>query len=167
LWRKDLQAIPTNVPGVSTLGLVKIRNNDALASEDAERLASIAPREDVAIPALTGYLRTCWGKAKMAKIPIEQQMLRNLRQRYGIYENDKFAAIQKMGGSQIFVLLTMTKCRAAEAWINDILRPVGDKPWGIRPTDLPRLPDAGGSNNLLSGSFRTRGSGKRHRQSRL
>jgi hypothetical protein len=136
-----LQAIPTNVPGVSTLGLIKIRNNDALSAEDAERRALLALPEDPAIPALTGYLRSCWGRAKMAKIPIEQQMLRNLRQRYGIYENDKFAAIQQMGGSQIYVLLTMTKCRAAEAWINDILKPVGDKPWGIKPTDLPQLPD--------------------------
>ena len=93
-----MQAIPTNIPGVSTVGLVKIRNNEALALEDAERQAFLTSPEEVAIPALSGYLRSCWGKAKMAKIPIEQQMLRNLRQRYGIYENDKFAAIQKMGG---------------------------------------------------------------------
>lgn len=135
-----MQAIPTGTPGVSSLGLVKIRNNEALAAEEIARQVALVPADN-AIPQLTGYLRSCWGRAKMAKIPIEQQMLRNLRQRYGIYENDKLAAIQKMGGSQIYVLLTMTKCRAAEAWINDILRPVGDRPWGIKPTDLPELPE--------------------------
>lgn len=88
----------------------------------------------------SAYIERLWGYAKDAKRPIERQMLKNMRQRHGVYEADKLSAIKQMGGSEIFVLLTMTKCRAAEAWINDILRPIGERPWSIRPTPIPELP---------------------------
>ena len=38
------------------------------------------------ISSLAGYIGKCWAAAKQAKQPIEQQMLKNLRQRNGIYE---------------------------------------------------------------------------------
>lgn len=81
-----------------------------------------------------------WTLAKEAKRPIEETMIRSLRQRNGIYENDKLAAIREMGGSEMYVLLTLTKCRAFEAWVSDILRPAGDKPWSLDPTPIPELP---------------------------
>ncbi len=137
-----MSAIPTDTPGVSSLGLVKIRNNDALAAEEAARQAALASADAPPdLPGLTSYLKHCWAMARQAKIPIEQQMLINLRQRYGIYENDIAARIERMGGSAVYVMLTLTKCRAAEAWINDILRPVADRPWGIKPCPIPELPD--------------------------
>lgn len=86
------------------------------------------------ISSLAGYIGKCWAAAKQAKQPIEQQMLKNLRQRNGIYEPDKLAAIRQMGGSEVYVLLTATKCRAAVAWINDVLRPVGERLFSLTPT---------------------------------
>lgn len=67
-------------------------------------------------------------------------MMKSLRQRYGIYEADKMAAIREMGGPEIFVMLTMTKCRSAEAWIHDTLSPAQERPWAIQPTPVLELP---------------------------
>jgi hypothetical protein len=88
---------------------------------------------------LSGYISKCWTAAKRAKQPIETQMLKNMRMRAGIYEPDKLRAIRDQGGSEVYVLLTATKCRSAEAWINDIMRPIGERPWTIAPTPLPEI----------------------------
>lgn len=110
-----------------------------LAAQEKAANESRTSRE-VYITQLSSHIDDCWAKAKDAKDSVERQMLKNLRQRNGIYEPDKLAAIQKMGGSQVYVLLTSTKCRAAEAWINDVLRPAYERPWSIEPTPIPDLP---------------------------
>jgi len=130
------QAIPTN-QGVTNFGLVKVRNNDAIAAEAQARQQDTQPERVVS--GLTGYINSCWSAAKIAKQPIEQQMLANMRQRTGNYDAEKIAAIRSMGGSEIYILLTGTKCRAAEAWIHDVLSPVADRPWTIEPTPLAEL----------------------------
>ena len=91
------------------------------------------------ISSLTSHLKDKWQIHKEAKRPIEDIMIRSLRARNGIYESDKLSAIREMGGSEIYVLLTLTKCRAAEAWVNDVLSPAGDRPWSMEPTPLPEL----------------------------
>jgi hypothetical protein len=135
------QVIPTATPGVFNAGLVKIRNPEAIAAEDAERAAeNDNTKESPVISGLSAYLDKLWARARDAKQPIEQQMLKSLRQRHGVYEPDKLAAIKEMGGSQVYMLITLAKCRAAEAWINDIMRPVGDRPWDIKPTPIASIP---------------------------
>lgn len=125
-------------PGVSSIGMMKIRNNEALARADATR--EQAPGPSPMIDRLSGHIETCWAAAKRAKQPIEQLMLKSLRQRHGVYEPGKLAVIREMGGSEVYMLLTSTKCRAAEAWVEDILRPVAEQPWKIDPTPIPELP---------------------------
>lgn len=134
-----MQAIPTSVPGVSNVGLVKVRNNDALAAEETARVQAPAPQLEL-VSSLSGHVSRCWQHAKDAKQPVEREMMKSLRQRYGIYEADKMAAIREMGGSEIFVMLTMTKCRSAEAWIHDTLSPAQERPWAIQPTPVSELP---------------------------
>lgn len=126
--------------GVFSLGLTKVRPASAVLSEQEERRKSFATAEETPVVSeLVGYIQGCWHDAKEAKRPIEDQMLKNLRQRHGVYEPDKLAAIEQMGGSQVYVMLTATKCRAAEAWINDILQPVADRPWALHPTPMAEL----------------------------
>ncbi|HAR46287.1 MAG TPA: hypothetical protein DCS05_09005, partial [Nitrospiraceae bacterium] len=132
-----MQAIPTGTPGVSSLGLVKIRTNEAL---EAEKTTAATPSTQRIVDSLTSHLNGKLFASKRAKEPIERQMLKNMRQVYGQYEPEKLAAIRNMGGSEVYILLTMTKYRAAIAWVNDILRPVGDRPWTIAPTPKADLP---------------------------
>jgi len=49
--------------------------------------------------------------------------------------------MQSSGGMNIvWADITETKCRAASAWIREIVLPVGEQPWGIGQTPLPDLP---------------------------
>lgn len=103
------------------------------ARELAERQSSEV------ILGITGYLRQCWDAAKTAKTQIETKMLKAMRQRNGEYEADKLAAIRKQGGSEVYMMITEVKCRAAESWLRDILMDTGTPPWDIQPTPLPDL----------------------------
>jgi len=56
------------------------------------------------------------------------------------------AQIRAQGGSEIYMMLTSIKCRAAIAWINDILFPPGDKPWKVGPTPIAELDEETGAS---------------------
>jgi vacuolar-type H+-ATPase subunit H len=88
---------------------------------------------------LTSYLRECWDVAEQAKKPIENKMLKALRQRNGEYEPDKLKDIRAQGGSDIYMMITEVKCRAAESWLRDILLDQGTPPWDIQATPIPDL----------------------------
>lgn len=126
---------------MANLGIIPVFNNSELQAQEEELLTQQENSASVFTDNLTAHIRKAWQIAREAKRPIEVSMIRSLRARNGIYEPEKLAAIKEMGGSEIYVLLTLTKCRAAEAWINDVLRPVGDKPWTLEPTPIPELPD--------------------------
>ena len=98
-----------------------------------------ARQNDSVVLGLTGHLRHCWDAARQAKKPIENIMLRALRQRNGEYEADKLRDIHEQGGSDIYMGVTEVKCRAAESWLRDILLDTGTPPWGLNPTPIPDL----------------------------
>jgi hypothetical protein len=124
-------------------GLVIVKSNAQL---DADSAAEQAVRDADArqqIPVLGGlasHVRKCWEAARDAKQPIERQMLKALRQRTGEYEPDKINEIRKTGGSEIFMMLTETKCRGAESWLRDILLDEGMVPFDLKPTPIPDGP---------------------------
>ena len=124
-------------------GLVVIKSNAQLTAEDtaAQEARDAALRQQ--IPVLTGlasHVRKCWEAARDAKQPIERIMLKALRQRRGEYEADKLAQIRETGGSEIFMMVTETKCRGAESWLRDILLDEGMVPFDLKPTHVPEMP---------------------------
>lgn len=130
--------------GATALGMVPFTPAPVLQAEEAAaaaaKAAADARQRAMVSSSLAVYIDQCWADAKEAKVTVEAQMLKNMRQRAGEYEQDRLLAISAMGGSAVYVLLTATKCRAAIAWLNDLLRPVGERPWGIRPTPVAALP---------------------------
>ncbi|MBF0316797.1 MAG: hypothetical protein HQL04_01360 [Nitrospirae bacterium] len=80
---------------------------------------------------LTAYIRDCWEAAKQARLSITEQMQHSLRQRNGLYTADKLQSIRKMKGSDLYMLVTKSKCRDAEAWLKDILIQPGLRPWDL------------------------------------
>lgn len=123
------------------LSFLRVVNNDDLKrQEDAEIDRAMQDRQNEPyILGLSGYLRECWDVAQLAKRPIEYKMLRALRQRNGEYEADKLRDIKNQGGSEIYMMITEVKCRAAESWLRDILLDSGMPPWDIVPTPMPDL----------------------------
>jgi hypothetical protein len=63
-----------------------------------------------------------------------------LRLREGQYSADQHAAILKFGGSDVFARLTTNKIRGGAALLRSIFIQ-GERPWEIRPTPVPTLPD--------------------------
>jgi hypothetical protein len=92
------------------------------------------------ISQLAAHCRTEWQRARDAKLPIQERMLSAMRQREGKYSDQKLAAIREMGGSEIKMMLTDVKCRAAIAWLRDVLLGTGEKPFSCEPTPLPEMP---------------------------
>lgn len=124
-------------------GLVIVKSNSQLDAEDAAAQAAQAAAMTQQAPILTGlasHVRKCWEAARDAKQPIERKMLKALRQRNGEYEPDKLDDIRKTGGSEIFMMLTETKCRGAESWLRDILLDEGMVPFDLKPTPIPDAP---------------------------
>jgi hypothetical protein len=123
------------------LTFLRVVSNSELARQEQEASdRALQERQNQpVILGLSGYLRGCWDRAQMAKKPIEQIMLRALRQRNGEYEANKLQQIRAQGGSEIYMMITEVKCRAAESWLRDILLDNGSPPWDLQATPIPDL----------------------------
>lgn len=123
------------------LTFLRVVGNDDLARQEKEASdRALQERQNQpVILGITGYLRQCWDAAKMAKRPIEQIMLKALRQRNGEYDADKLQQIRAQGGSEVYMMITEVKCRAAESWLRDILLEGGGPPWDLDATPIPDL----------------------------
>ena len=123
------------------LTFLRVVSNADLAKQEQEATdRAIQERQNQpVILGLASYLRGCWDRAQIAKRPIEYIMLRALRQRNGEYEADKLQQIRGQGGSEIYMMITEVKCRAAESWLRDILLDSGAPPWDLQATPIPDL----------------------------
>jgi len=126
---------------VAGLTFLRVVGNDELVRQEKEATdRALQERQNQPlILGLTGYLRQCWDVAEMAKRPIEQIMLTAMRQRNGEYEADKLQQIRGQGGSELYMMITEVKCRAAESWLRDILLDNGSPPWDLNATPIPDL----------------------------
>ena len=126
------------MPGLSILRVV---GNDELVKQEKEQAAKeLQERQNRPyVIGLTAYLQSCWDAARQAKKPIENIMLSAMRQRNGEYEADKLRQIQDQGGSEVYMMITEVRCRAAESWLRDILLDTGSPPWDLQTTPIPDL----------------------------
>jgi hypothetical protein len=127
-------------PFIHRMGLQALLDRNH-AADEAQQPAMVIDDEQ-ALTALAGHVRAAWGRNKLAKEKIDLELLKCLRARRGVYSAAELGQIQSSNGGMniVFTDLTETKCRAASAWIREIVLPVGEKPWGITPTPLPDLP---------------------------
>lgn len=124
-------------------GLVQVASNAQLTDFEkrCEDLQKAQQEQNLPeILALAGHVRKCWEAAKRGKIEVEERLLKCMRQRKGVYDPEDLAKIRRHGGSELYMMLTSMKCRAAEAWIRDIMIPPGEKPWSLDPTPKPEMP---------------------------
>ncbi|MDT8895645.1 hypothetical protein RSO41_13385 [Halomonas sp. I1] len=128
------------------MGLLQHRSAEemrAAEEEEAQRQAEEERRRQELIESSLGaHIQRCWENAKMARQSVDNRMLDCLRRRKGEYSPEKLQAIRKEGGAEIYMMLTATKCRAAAAWIRDIMMPANERPWGLEPTPVAEVPDA-------------------------
>lgn len=119
-------------------GLLRVLNNAQLDMVNQQRMAEQNPMKAQIVSGLAAHIRRCWSSAKDAKQEHQRTMLRSLRLRKGEYEAEIAAMIRAEGGSDIYMRLTDVKCRAAEAWIADIMLNI-DELFSLEPTEIPEL----------------------------
>ena len=107
-----------------------------------ERKQTELTQQQPVITGLAGHVKKCFDAAYQAKQnTVETRLLQCVRQRRGEYDPEILAEIKKAGGSEIYMMLTGNKCRAAASWIKDVLFGTKDEsPWDIEPTREPELP---------------------------
>jgi hypothetical protein len=115
-----------------------VGNNELFAVEQQRAFQDLQNQPQMI--ALAGHIRKCHDAAVQAKLPIQERILKCRQMRNGQYTQEQLMKIRKYGGAEIFMQLTSIKCRAAESWIRDIMRPPGDKPWSLSPTPIADLP---------------------------
>ena len=89
---------------------------------------------------LTSYMKEAWDKARMFKQSITERLLSCDRQRRGEYDPEKAMQIKSQGGSEIYMMITDVKCRAASSWIKDVMLQYQDRPWTLDIAELPKIP---------------------------
>lgn len=132
--------LPSN-PGRSLLTITNNAEIDARAEAEAQRIAGIPKREEIA-SALAEHVQKQYFVAWQAKetTGVTERLIDALRRRRGEYSPEKKAEIQAMGGTELYSKDTEIKCNAAEAIITDVMMPFGDKVWGVSPSPVPSLP---------------------------
>ena len=124
-------------------GPLRIASRDSVATAmREEREAAEIDNDSEQIQGLAAYLHTIWDINSRFKREqgIQGAMESSLRARNAEYDPDKLAQIRSFGGSDVYMGLTGVKCRAAEAWLTDILSST-EKPWSLRPTPVPDISD--------------------------
>jgi hypothetical protein len=123
-------------PLVRRLGLQQLIERDAEQAPQAQTLG-----EDT-WTSLASHVRAAWGRNKLAKQRVDLKLLDCLRARRGVYSAAAISQMQSTNGGMniVWADLTETKCRAASAWIREIVLPVGEQPWSVSPSPVPDLP---------------------------
>lgn len=113
------------------LTILRVVGNDELVRQEREQAdKDLAARQGSPVMlGITAYIKECWDAARISRDPITDIMLMAMRQRNGAYEADKLNAIKAQGGSEVYMMITEVKCRAAESWLRDILLDNGSPPW--------------------------------------
>lgn len=127
-------------PLVRQLGLAEVIKRD----EEASKVSSpIVVTHEPAMSALAAHVRRVWSDNKLAKEKISMRLLACLRARRGLFSPADIAQYQENnqgGGNMVWAPLTEVKCRAASAWVREIVLPPGERPWKLRPTPMASLP---------------------------
>jgi len=139
--------MPNEMPmmgaGINRGGLLQVATNadiERMETAERDRLKAEQAQQEPALLSLAAHIRSAWENAKIGKVEVEERLLKCQRQRKGEYDPNLKQLIRKHGGTDIYMMITSMKCRAASAWLKDVLIPAGDKPWGIDVTPYPDLP---------------------------
>ena len=78
------------------LSILRVVDNASLVKKEKEQENKTLEenQNNPLMLGLTAYIRECWDAARQSKKPIEDIMLRAMRQRNGEYEADKLKQIQ-------------------------------------------------------------------------
>ncbi len=110
----------------------QLDQRDRDAAQARSNLIQMKPE----VISLGGHIRKGFTIAITSKQTVQDEMLRSLRQRNGVHEASVLQAIRAQGGTNIYMMITDTKCRALESHLKDIMLPVGERPFEAERTQV-------------------------------
>ena len=107
-------------PGITIARAAQVEEMEHKDKESAEAVERA--REEAWRGSLAGHIATIFQENKDARSTsgMEEKMLQSLRAYNGHYDPEDVKKIREFGGSEIYMNLTPTKCRAAMSWIREI-----------------------------------------------
>jgi hypothetical protein len=148
-----MQATGLNIPGlasparrdVSIGGIMTVKSLSAVQEDEARAAhdAAVATNNSVLVQSLASQIRRHWTLAKEHKEnDAQKRIIAALRSKRGEYDPLKESDLKSQGSSLIYMMLFATKARQAKSLIGDVLLGSGDeKPWSVKPTAEPTLPE--------------------------
>ena len=129
-----------NSPGTFIANAQQVQEMETLANEELQSMEDSI--DERAQSSLASHITTTFQRNVDTRQTsgIEERMLQALRAYNGKYDPEDLDKIKKTGGSQIYMNLTPTKCRAAMSWIRDIMLPAKENAWSLEPTPMPEIP---------------------------
>jgi hypothetical protein len=125
-------------------GLLRVVTNDQLNAQE-EREAAIQEaaitNNAPVLQGLAGYVTKCWESARATKQPVINRLIEAQLARLGKYNTQKLAEIKEFGGSEEYARVVANKSRIAEAWLRDVYLGQTEKPWSLKPTPSPNVPE--------------------------
>lgn len=129
-------------PGVMIASASTVVDNERLRAEEEIRMAEELVDETLMMSSLASHISSIYQENKDVRQTsgIETKLLQSLRAYNGHYDPEDLAKIRATNGSEIYMNLTPTKCRAAMSWIRDILLPAKESAWSLSASPVPELP---------------------------
>jgi len=129
-----------NLPGIDLVGIEDLK---VMAAENEDSLILVDAQPKVFLDEVASHVANEFQINKDAKrrSSIEDQITEASLQYNGEYSQSEKNIIASQGGSNLYMNITATKCRAAASWIRDIELATKEKSWTIRPTPQADLPE--------------------------
>lgn len=92
---------------------------------------------------LANFVRSAFNEASTHRqnTNAERDIMRAMRAWNSEYDPEDVAALSIEPGTDVYLPITNLKCRALRSWLHDILVNAEDKPWTLKPTPDPELPE--------------------------
>ncbi len=140
-----LTSIDPNLTGAETPSshpLLRLVSNEELEKIQRDNAQTEREQSDPKIRALTMLVLHTFERNSRHKREsgVEGQMIKNQLARNSDYGPERLSEIMEAGGTDVFIGLTGTKCRAAEASIKDVLLSDRDRSWTLVPSPISDLP---------------------------
>lgn len=132
-------AFADDAPGIEILGISDLK---LIAEENSDALMLMDEQPQIFLDAVASHVTEQFRINKEAKrrSGIEDLITEASEQYNGEYSSRELSSIKQQGGSDIFMNITATKCRAAASWIRDIQLATNQKAWTLKATPQADLP---------------------------
>jgi len=136
--------------------LIHVANNAQIEERERLKREAAAAQNTLPVSALSSHLSGIFNANQQyrERSGVDAQMIASLYQRNNEYDSNKITEILRQGGTDVFMGLTGVKCRAAEAWLTDVMASDRKKSWSLSPTPIPDL-DEETTNQVIQKTMMT------------